>query len=198
MQTTEVYFSCGSAEASAPLGHSGSRALEFLVARRQWEGHSTALPHFRMTHEPLTAHPADRATGSHLRARGWEHVEACLGGSGLCASDHVPANASGPAFLPSTHLHKHRIRDPQGIRPRRPLSLQMGKPRPRGLMVGSGCASSPHDPLPKLLSRPAVTLQGDPPLWALLVCELAPSPLSFLSQYSPPLVRRNFQMSFFL
>lgn len=145
LQTTDVYFSCGSAEASAPLGHSGSRALEFLVARRQQEGHSTALPHFsfRMTHEPLTAHPADQATGSHLRARGREHVQACLGGSGLCASDHIPANASGPAFLPSTHLHKHRIRDPQGIRPRRPLSLQMGKPSPEGLWLAQAVPAAP-------------------------------------------------------
>ena len=104
----------------------------------------------RMTHEPLRAHPADRAPALHLSARGLAPVEEGLGGSDtIYASDHVTgdgrnegsSHASSPDFLPSTTC-PCTISDPQGIRPRWPLNLQMGTLRPRGLAIGSGCIGS--------------------------------------------------------
>lgn len=118
----------GVEEGSAPRGHSGTRALEFLVVGRQLEGPSLALPHisFGMTLEPLIAPPADRPLGLHLSVRELGPMQEFWGAAPFMpqitsqgmADKNVPGHASSPAFLPSTHLHKHRIRDPQGIRPR--------------------------------------------------------------------------------
>lgn len=118
----------GVEEGSAPRGHSGTRALEFLVEGRQQEGPSLALPHmsFGMTHEPLIAPPAEQAPGLHLSVTELGPVQEFGGAAPLMpqiasqgmADKNVPGHASSPAFLPSTHRHKHRISDPQGIRPR--------------------------------------------------------------------------------
>lgn len=208
-QTTYAYPLWGSAEGSAPLGPAGNQALECLVVGRPPEGHSLALPRvsFGMTHEPLRAHPADRAPVLHLSARGLTPAEEGLGGSDtVYASDHVTGDgrnegsghASSPDFLPSTTC-PCTISDPQGIRPRWPLNLQMGTLRPRGLAIGSGCIGSdprPQGAPPSCL--PAHRRPSQPPRPAALVCALAPCPLSFLSPYPPPPILRNVQMSFFL
>lgn len=127
-----------------PLLHldtQGPRLWNFLWQEDSWRAihwssmlqprKDAELPHSALATSVHMAPPQYKKAGTRGALFGGQHhlcFRSCQRGWGKLEFLVMPSN---PTLLLFTHLHKHRIRDPRGVRSRQALYLQMGKLRQR-------------------------------------------------------------------